>query len=124
MKRKYPGLRKSFSNGYTELDEQDFFDTEGTDLDRYSLIDRINLHFKIGLSSLIPFNEEEKVFINRIENLETFEEVCKIAVEIYEFSKEKRTRKSRNNRTINFWIFREINLQILLMNLRLIRRST
>ena len=89
MKRKYPGLRKSFSNGYTELDEQDFFDTEGTDLDRYSLIDRINLHFKIGASSLIPFNEEEKVFINRIENLETFEEVCKIAVEIYEFSKEK-----------------------------------
>ena len=89
MKRKYPGLRKSFSNGYAELDEQDFFDTEGTDLDRYSLIDRINLHFKIGASSLIPFNEEEKVFINRIENLETFEEVCKIAVEIYEFSKEK-----------------------------------
>lgn len=89
MKRKYPGLRKSFSTGYAELDEQDFFDTEGTDLDRYSLIDRINLHFKIGASSLIPFNEEEKVFINRIENLETFEEVCKIAVEIYEFSKEK-----------------------------------
>ena len=89
MKRKYPGLRKSFSNGYAELDEQDFFDTEGTDLDRYSLIDRINLHFKIGASSLIPFNEEEKVFINRIENLETFEEVCKIAVEIYEFSKKK-----------------------------------
>ena len=48
MKRKYPGLKKSFAGGYKELNDRDFFDTHGEDLGSYSLIDRINLHFKIG----------------------------------------------------------------------------
>ena len=52
MKRKYPGLRKSFSGGYKELNDRDFFRIQGEDLGSLSLIDRINLHFKIGASAL------------------------------------------------------------------------
>ena len=52
MKRKYPGLRKSFAGGYKELNDQDFFGIEGEDFDTFSLIDRINLHFKIGASAV------------------------------------------------------------------------
>ena len=89
MKRKYPGLRKSF-----QMDTQNLTNKTSLIQKELTLIAIVLLIVSISTlrletSSLIPFNEEEKVFINRIENLETFEEVCKIAVEIYEFSKEK-----------------------------------
>jgi hypothetical protein len=90
MKRKYPGLRKSFSGGYKELNDQDFFDIAGDDLNTYSLIDRINLHFKVGASALIPFADDEQVFVNRTDEAETFSEVCKIALDVYEFSKKEK----------------------------------
>ena len=87
MKRKYPGLRKSFSGGYKELNDLDFFRIQGEDLGSLSLIDRINLHFKIGANALIPFSIEEKVFVARTDVAETFEEVLQIAVDVHEFSK-------------------------------------
>ena len=64
MKRKFPGLNKSFSKGYKELHDMDFFSVQGEDLSTYSLIDRINLHFKIGASALIPFSIEELSLIH------------------------------------------------------------
>jgi len=89
MKRKYPGLRKSFAGGYKELNDKDFFGIEGEDFNTFSLIDRINLHFKIGASAMIPFSVEEQVFVARTDVAETFEEVCEIAVDVYEFSKQE-----------------------------------
>ena len=89
MKRKYPGLRKSFATGYKELNDEDFFDIEDQDLDKFSLLDRINLHFKVGASAMIPFGASEMVFVERTENAETFEEVLQIAVDVYEFSKQQ-----------------------------------
>jgi hypothetical protein len=91
MKRKYPGLRKSFAGGYKELNDADFFATEGADFDTFSLIDRINLHFKIGATAMVPFSIEEKVFVARTDIAETFEEVCEIAVDIYNFSNKTET---------------------------------
>ena len=88
MKRKYPGLRKSFAGGYKELNDKDFFGIEGEDLNTFSLIDRINLHFKIGASAMLPFSVEEQVFVARTDVAETFEEVCQIAVDVYNFSNE------------------------------------
>ena len=90
MKRKYPGLRKSFAGGYQELNDQDFFGVADEDTSKLSLIDRINLHFKIGAAALIPFSIEEQVFVSRTDVAETFEEVCQIAVDVYEFSKQEK----------------------------------
>ena len=86
MKRKFPGLRKSFAGGYKELNDLDFFDIADQDISKFSLIDRINLHFKIGASALIPFSIEEKVFVARTDVAETFEEVLQIALDVYNFS--------------------------------------
>ena len=86
MKSKYPGLKKSFAGGYKELNDRDFFDTHGEDLGSYSLIDRINLHFKIGGDALIPFSIEEKLFVARTDVAETFEEVLQIALDVHKFS--------------------------------------
>ena len=90
MKRKYPGLRKSFAGGYQELNDRDFFSVANEDIDSFSLIDRINLHFKIGASALIPFSIEEQVFVARTDLAETFDEVLDIAVDVYEFSKQEK----------------------------------
>ena len=90
MKRKYPGLRKSFAGGYQELNDQDFFGIAEEDTSKLSLIDRINLHFKIGAAAMIPFSIEEQVFVSRTDVAETFEEVCQIAVDVYEFSKQEK----------------------------------
>ena len=90
MKRKYPGLRKSFAGGYQELNDRDFFSVANEDIDSFSLIDRINLHFKIGASALIPFSIEEQVFVARTDVAETFEEVLQIAVDVHEFSKQEK----------------------------------
>ena len=90
MKRKFPGLRKSFAGGYKELNDLDFFSVEGQDTSKFSLIDRINLHFKIGASAMIPFSIEEQVFVARTDTAETFEEVLEIAVDVFEFSKQEK----------------------------------
>ena len=86
MKRKYPGLRKSFAGGYAELNALDFFEIEDEDLTEFSLIDRINLHAKVGASALIPFKDDEKVFVTRAEETETFEEVLILAEDINRFT--------------------------------------
>ena len=91
MKRKFPGLRKSFAGGYKELHDMDFFSVHGKDMNEFSLIDRINLHFKIGASALIPFSIEEQLFVARTDIAETFEEVVQIAADVYEFSQQEKT---------------------------------
>ena len=91
MKRKYPGLRKSFAGGYQELNDRDFFSVANEDIDSFSLIDRINLHFKIGASAMIPFSIEEQVFVARTDVAETFEEVLQIAVDVHNFSNKTET---------------------------------
>jgi len=89
MKRKYPGLRKSFAGGYKELNDADFFDIDGKDFNTFSLIDRINLHFKIGASAMVPFSIEEQLFVARTDVAETFEEVLQIAVDVFNYSKQE-----------------------------------
>ena len=91
MKRKFPGLRKSFNGGYKELNNLDFFEIVDQNLDNFSLIDRINLHFKIGASAFIPFGASEIVFVERTEKAETFAEVLQIAFDVYQFSNQTET---------------------------------
>ena len=90
MKKKYPGLSKTFYNGYNELNADDFFSTKDENLDELSFIDRINMYFKIGAFHNIAFSDEENEFLTRISKLETFREVLDIAREIAEFVKYKR----------------------------------
>ena len=87
MKRKYPGLRKSFYNGYQELNDSDFFSIADEDVSKLSLIDRINLHFKVGNFALVPFGEDEKQFVEMTEEAETFADVLLICEQLVTFLK-------------------------------------
>ena len=88
MKRKYPGLSKTFFKGYSELSDEDFFCIEGEDLSKMTLADRANLYFKIGNYIDIPFfNDEERDIIKTVASAETFADACVAAEVMYLYDK-------------------------------------
>jgi|TARA_R110001592_G_scaffold330921_2_gene613404 hypothetical protein len=91
MKRKFAGLGGCFIRGYNDLLERDFFGD--VEFSKMNLIDRINVYFKTRHSqSLLEqecFMEEELPFIEKIENLQTFENVADVSEEIYNFLKKR-----------------------------------
>ena len=89
MKDKYPGLRNSFVKGYRELMEKDFFGTNGVDLNAMSLIDRINMHYKIGPILGIKFTDTERALLAEIESAESFDDVFDIAKRISQIMKDE-----------------------------------
>lgn len=95
MKNKYPGIRKTFFEGYKQLHEQDFAKISKIDLDKANLIDRINLFFKFGVFlPKLKFSTEEMEFVNRAEKVVTLDEVAQLARDIYEYSKEQQKKEN------------------------------
>ena len=93
MKRKYLGLAKTFFKGYGELNEDDFFSISDSDITTFNLADRANLYFKVGNFVDISFDSEEKVLIQKIAEVETFDEALKVAEELYLFCKKEKEEK-------------------------------
>lgn len=89
IKAKFPGIKRDFYKGYRELIDRDFFGIKDVDLDTLNLIDRINIHTKLGALSTIKFDAEEQVFVDACDDLVTFDDVVDLATRIYEFMKEK-----------------------------------
>ena len=90
MKRRYAGISKTFYRGYQELSDEDFFAIENENIDLMNLADRINLYFKIGNFVEIPFKSlEENIFVKKVDDCETFDDVLNIAEELYNFCKEE-----------------------------------
>ena len=88
MKRRYGGLSKTFFRGYSSLSEDDFFKLEGKDLTKFNLADRINLYYKVGNFTDIPFFSNEETFLmNRTGLTETFDDVLEVAKLIFEYCK-------------------------------------
>ena len=95
MKRKYPGISKDFHGGYSELHEDDFFSVEDTDLNELTLIDRINLHFKIGAYAMMPFSPAETPLRDAVGRSETFQEAIDAAEAIYKFMKAQQAEEEK-----------------------------
>lgn len=87
IQRKYAGLRRDYAVGYREMIEKDFFGVNGGDPNEMPLIDRINCHFKHFEG--IQFTAEEQAFVDRLEKIETMDEMIEVARDIYEFAAEK-----------------------------------
>ena len=90
IKRKFAGARKSMIEGYKSLMDEDFFGLRkmGVDPNDLGLIDRINLYTKAGTAYGIEFSDEEKVWVNRVERTESWEDVVKVCDELYDWCKE------------------------------------
>ncbi len=88
IKDKYPGGRRSFTQGYLELIKKDFFGLRGVDVEELNLIDKINLHFKGGTVHDITFSDEESEFIEKVKSTRTWEDVVRVTDELYEYAKD------------------------------------
>ena len=88
IKDKYPGGRKSFTDGYMDLIRKNFFGIEGLDPNELGLIDRINLYMKGGFYHDVEFSEEENEFVEKVSNTRTWEDVVRVTDELYEYAKD------------------------------------
>lgn len=89
QKRRYPGSKRNYIFGYKELITRDFFGTSKRNIHEMSFIDRANIYFKGGFALGIKFSAEERAFIRRMEEQETFSEAVALTEDIYAWSREK-----------------------------------
>jgi len=85
IKNQFPGLRRDFAKGYKGLFDRDVFQLKDKDLKSLGLIDRLNLHFKIGILGIeeISFSDDEKIWVDRMESTNTFDEVLELAQDLF-----------------------------------------
>ncbi len=93
VQRKYPGLRREFVSGYQSLMAKGFFGPK--DAAEFGLIDRINTHFKCGMTANIQFADDEVQWVERISKLETWEQVVEVTDELFEFCKQQEEQKKQ-----------------------------
>ncbi len=98
MKDKYPGLRRDFVRGYKWLHGRDFFGIANSNVEDLTILDRLNLHYKLGTINIsIPFNAIEKVFVQKIDAIRTWEDVVDVAIEVLSFYKDNRPEQNEQN---------------------------
>ena len=77
---RYPGSVAVFNRGYRDLTAKDFFGVADKDVSELNLIDRINLFFK---KQKVEFTDEEKVWVKRVAETKTPDDVLDLAEELY-----------------------------------------
>ena len=88
--RKFPGLKSSFKKGFQELLDRDFFGIQYKNVNKLPFIERLNLYTKSQYTAdYIKFTTEEMVYVTKVQNLETWEEVLALTGEIYDYSKDE-----------------------------------
>lgn len=84
IQAKFPGLRRSFMNGYKDLMDRGFFG--GHDMGKLNLADKTNMYFKAGsLVTGISFTPDEQVIVDQIDEADTFEKAVEAAKVLYDF---------------------------------------
>jgi len=97
IQKKYPGTQRCFASGYMDLFSRNFFGTQDRDVNSFNLLDRINLHFKVGSYNYckIPFTDDEMIWVDKANQCETFADVVKLSLEFAEnFSTEPQKESS------------------------------
>ena len=72
-----------------QLADQDFFELSSHDVDMMGLVDRLNIHYKIGKFENVSFEKDELYFVDKAFKTETFDEVLVLAEELYQFIKKQ-----------------------------------
>jgi hypothetical protein len=89
IKRKYPGIRRSFVTAYNELMERNFFEVKGKDLNKMSFINRLNLFTKSSGTIDISFTDFEQKLVEEVMSCETWEDVLRITGLVWDYSKDE-----------------------------------
>lgn len=89
MKEEYPGLRASFRKGYADFFQYGPLFNNLKPVETYTLIDRLNIFFKLGANVDVPFSDAERVIVGRIERLRSFREAVSLAKELWNAEKQQ-----------------------------------
>lgn len=87
IKEQYPGLRRDFAAGYRWIWDAGIFPIEEMGgISNAGLLDRLNLHFKVGILGIaaVPFSDDEQVWVDRMENTQTWDDVMDVTRDLYE----------------------------------------
>ena len=101
MKRKYPGLSKTFFNGYKELNDEDFFELEGQNINDLNLADRTNLYFKGSSHISVDFSVEEKEVVDLVGAAETFDEALHASEVLYKYCVDQQQKEEDEGEEVN-----------------------
>jgi hypothetical protein len=75
-----PAAVAVFNRGYRDLTAKDFFGIADKEVSELNLIDRINLFFK---KQKVEFTAEEKVWVKRVAETKTPDDVLNLSEELY-----------------------------------------
>lgn len=89
MKRKFPGLARPMYNGYTELVNRGFFGCSMDEMKALPFLDRMNVHFKLGVRAGVVFNDEEQSLIDRVDLAESWDDVMNLAQELFNIAQKE-----------------------------------
>lgn len=89
IQSKYPGLRRNFIKSYRKLLADGFFGADLEAINEYSLIDRINCYFKLGVTAGVRIEKDEMCWIKEIEECTTWEQVVDITDRLFAYEKQK-----------------------------------
>lgn len=100
IKEQYPGLRRDFAAGYRWIWDAGIFPIEEMGgLSNATLPDRLNLHFKVGILGIaaVPFSDDEQVWVDRMENTQTWDDVVDVTRDLYEKTKNEMDLDAESN---------------------------
>jgi hypothetical protein len=83
IQKQYPGVIKNYLNGFDILEKQNFFGTQGKDLNKeLMLIDKINLFYKSSKRLPISFSSVDNGWLSKVDALKTFDDVVDLAKQL------------------------------------------
>lgn len=101
IKDRFPGLKRDFSKAYAELHNRDLFEINNKNLSEMTLIDRLNLEFKLGLFGLVqvPFSADEKQYVTRMAETKTFADVIALATDLFNDWKQEQQQEGQQGQS-------------------------
>ena len=103
MQDKFPGLRRDFVRSYNDLFSRGFFgDVDEEDIQDRRLVDRVNLHYKVGRLLQIDFSASEQAVIDMIDRAETWEEVVEATRALFILGREEAEKRAEEREDEEF----------------------
>lgn len=89
IKDEFPGLRGSFSRGYRDFFNHGPIFQLDKPVEQYDFIDRINIHYKLGAHVEVPFSDDERLILARLDRCRTMRDVVALARELWNGQKKQ-----------------------------------
>ena len=89
IQRQYPGLVRSFKQGYQHLFDNDFFEIADKDISKMSFMNRLNIKSKLRDLVEVPFSTTEQYFVDMAMKVETWDDVINVCKALLDFAEQQ-----------------------------------